>query len=386
MGENFKLRWNDHHSIFFSTAEALCQGDHLTDVTLSCGKREFSAHKLVLSVCSTYFNELFTHKSNKNRPANGAAIVYLKDVDAHHMELLLNFMYRGEINVEEDELMDLIATARGLSIRGLSDSDEDSNEQEEPQEVKNTNENSSSSRQIPPSHPPPSSNNVPKSHQTLSKAVKRSKSPLSQPSTSSGATPEISLEPDFKPSASKKIKQESAVVHHAAEPEVIEAYDDDSGGGAEEEAEEFENPEAVYVEGQEDQYNLEEGEGEEDDGMMYDGELPHPEVTIETGDDIVPKGYRKCSYCPKLLLQGSYSRHIRLHTGEKPFACDLCDYRSNQKGNLRMHIQQNHSGNPEEKPFACQFCNYRSKQTSNLYSHMRAKHKNEEELQKYLLN
>jgi len=373
MGENFKLRWNDHHSIFFSTAEALCQGDHLTDVTLSCGKREFSAHKLVLSVCSTYFNELFTPKSNKNRPANGAAIVYLKDVDAHHMELLLNFMYRGEINVEEAELMDLIATARGLSIRGLSDSDEDSNEQE----VKHTNENSSS-RQIPPSHAPPSSNNVPKSHQTSSKAVKRSKSP-SQPSTSSGAMPEISLEP----SASKKIKQESAVVHHAV-PEVIEAYDNDSGGGAEEEAEEFENPEAVYVEGQEDQYNLEEGEGE--DGMMYDGELPHPEVTIETGDDIVPKGYRKCSYCPKLLLQGSYSRHIRLHTGEKPFACDLCDYRSNQKGNLRMHIQQNHSENPEEKPYACQWCNYRSKQSSNLYSHMRAKHKNQEELQKYLLN
>ena len=265
MGENFKLRWNDHHSIFFSTAEALCQGDHLTDVTLSCGKREFSAHKLVLSVCSTYFNELFTPKSNqKNRPANGAAIVYLKDVDAHHMELLLNFMYRGEINVEEAELMDLIATARGLSIRGLSDSDEDSNNQ--------TNENSSSSRQIPPSHQAPPSNNVPKSHIQTSKAVKRSKSP-SQPSTSSGATSsEISLEP----SASKKIKQESAVVHHAA-PEVIEAYDNDSGGGAEEEAEEFENPEAVYVEGQEDQYNLEEGEGE--DGMMYDGELPHPEVS-----------------------------------------------------------------------------------------------------------
>ena len=104
MGENFKLRWNDHHSIFFSTAEALCQGDHLTDVTLSCGKREFSAHKLVLSICSTYFNELFTPKpGNKNRPANGAAIVYLKDVNAHHMELLLNFMYRGEINVEEDD-------------------------------------------------------------------------------------------------------------------------------------------------------------------------------------------------------------------------------------------------------------------------------------------
>ena len=48
----------------------------------------------------------------------------IKDVDAQHMELLLNFMYRGEINVKVDDLMDLIATAKGLSIHGLSDSKE----------------------------------------------------------------------------------------------------------------------------------------------------------------------------------------------------------------------------------------------------------------------
>ena len=47
MGEDFRLKWNDHHNVFFSTAEQLCHGDHLTDVTLSCGDKEFSAHKLV---------------------------------------------------------------------------------------------------------------------------------------------------------------------------------------------------------------------------------------------------------------------------------------------------------------------------------------------------
>merc|ERR1712018_724982 len=105
MGENFKLRWNDHHSIFFRTAESLCRDDHLTDITLSCGKKEFSAHKLVLSVCSSYFKDLFTPKeSAKNRPANSAAIVYMKDVKPDHMELLLNFMYRGEINIDETNL------------------------------------------------------------------------------------------------------------------------------------------------------------------------------------------------------------------------------------------------------------------------------------------
>ena len=135
MGENFKLRWNDHHSIFFRTAESLCRDDHLTDITLSCGKKEFSAHKLVLSVCSSYFKDLFTPKeSAKNRPANSAAIVYMKDVKPDHMELLLNFMYRGEINIDENELMDLLATAKGLQIRGLCE-EEDEEETQAPIET-----------------------------------------------------------------------------------------------------------------------------------------------------------------------------------------------------------------------------------------------------------
>ncbi len=126
MGEDFRLKWNDHHTVFFSTAESLCNGDHLTDITLSCGDQEFSAHKLVLSICSTYFKNLFTPKPmSKRRPADSAAIVYLKDVDPRHMELLLHYMYRGEINVEEAELMDLLATAKGLQIKGLTDGPDD---------------------------------------------------------------------------------------------------------------------------------------------------------------------------------------------------------------------------------------------------------------------
>jgi len=319
MGENFKLRWNDHHSIFFSTAEALCQGDHLTDVTLSCGKREFSAHKLVLSICSTYFNELFTPKpGNKNRPANGAAIVYLKDVDAHHMELLLNFMYRGEINVEEDELMDLIATARGLAIRGLSDSDEDT-----------TSNNSSSTRQIPPSSQVDYTNNVPKNQKLSSKAVKRSKSP-SQPSTSASAAEAVI------PSASKKIKQESSSVVDIS-PEAIEGYDDGSGGGQAGAVEEFANPDAVYAEGHQEEYNLEEGEDEE--GMMFEGELPHPEGNFVSSE--VNLGESKCLICFKEVT--NIHRHMLMHSGEKPYSCQLCDYRSNQKCNLKAHFERRHT-------------------------------------------
>merc|ERR1712008_575080 len=64
------------------------------------------------------------------RPADSAAIVYLKDVDSKHMELLLNYMNRGEINVEEKELMGLLATAKGLQIKGLTESDTEEDENE----------------------------------------------------------------------------------------------------------------------------------------------------------------------------------------------------------------------------------------------------------------
>ena len=91
--------------------------------------------------------------------------------------------------------------------------------------------------------------------------------------------------------------------------------------------------------------------------------------------DSIPSGYRQCTVCLKVIKKTSYTRHMRIHTGDKPFACELCDYRSNQKSNLRLHIRQMHNTGDEEVPeYVCHICNYRSKQSSNLNSHIRNKH------------
>jgi hypothetical protein len=67
--------------------EQLCRGEILTDVTLSCGGVDFDAHKLVLSVCSGYFSDLFSRNPDKHK--NVHTVVYLKDVEPRHMELIL---------------------------------------------------------------------------------------------------------------------------------------------------------------------------------------------------------------------------------------------------------------------------------------------------------
>ena len=203
MGEDFRLKWNDHHSVFFSAAESLCHGDHLTDVTLSTGDREFSAHKLVLSICSNYFNGLFTprpdHKLRQRRPADGAAIVYLKDVDSKHLELLLSYMYRGEINVEESELMDLLATAKSLQIKGLTEA-EDETKPEPTQQPMTTNQRSYSQttgKKRPASKPTSAPKPSKSSYNTIA----------TQPQPSSGPAP-------------KKIKEESYAADFATVEEV----------------------------------------------------------------------------------------------------------------------------------------------------------------------
>ena len=62
------------------------------------------------------------------------------------------------------------------------------------------------------------------------------------------------------------------------------------------------------------------------------------------------------------------------HSTEKPFECDMCDFRCKQKGNLDRHKMQIHIN---ERPFKCNECDYASKTRSSLQQHIRGKHSNQ---------
>ncbi|XP_054287025.1 longitudinals lacking protein, isoforms A/B/D/L-like isoform X2 [Macrosteles quadrilineatus] len=113
--QQFCLRWNNHQSTLISVFDHLLESGTLVDCTLAAEGQFLKAHKVVLSACSPYLEALLSQHYEKH------PILILKDVSFHELKSMLDYMYRGEVNISQEQLGTFLKAAESLQIKGLTD-------------------------------------------------------------------------------------------------------------------------------------------------------------------------------------------------------------------------------------------------------------------------
>jgi len=113
--QQYCLKWNNHQNNLLRVFIRLLGQEQFTDVTIASEGRRIKCHKMVLSACSSYFEQLFSAYNEPNQ------IVILKDTPYQDIAAIVEFMYKGEINVSQDRLSSLLKTAENLKVKGLAE-------------------------------------------------------------------------------------------------------------------------------------------------------------------------------------------------------------------------------------------------------------------------
>uniref|UniRef100_A0A182X822 BTB domain-containing protein n=2 Tax=gambiae species complex TaxID=44542 RepID=A0A182X822_ANOQN len=115
----FSLRWNNYQSNMTSVFHELLESQSFVDVTLACEYNSLKAHKVVLSACSAYFQKILL-----DNPCKHPTIILPADICFSDLQFIIEFVYRGEIDVSEAELQvgaNFVLLCKGWNLHQIND-------------------------------------------------------------------------------------------------------------------------------------------------------------------------------------------------------------------------------------------------------------------------
>ena len=111
-GDSYAFSATSHAHSLLSSVHTLRERKGLCDITLHAEDRCISAHKVILAAGSPYFNAMFTN----NHRESAASSIDLNGIDAHTLELLVDFIYSSSLEIKEGNVQNLLAGASLLQV------------------------------------------------------------------------------------------------------------------------------------------------------------------------------------------------------------------------------------------------------------------------------
>jgi hypothetical protein len=143
MDQQYVLRWNKHHENLSDGVISYFERGLMCDVTITVGPRQklkvrnfvrraqlawllcktkesristhpifplLQAHQAILSACSPYFESIFTENTHQN------VTVMMVNVDHDILKAIIEYMYKGEVNIAQKLLPDFLKTAAHFQV------------------------------------------------------------------------------------------------------------------------------------------------------------------------------------------------------------------------------------------------------------------------------
>ncbi|NXB61269.1 ZBT41 protein, partial [Struthidea cinerea] len=356
------------------------------DLLIIVEGKEFSAHKVVVAVGSSYF-----HACLSKNPSTD--VVTLDHVTHSVFQHLLEFLYTSEFFVYKNEIplvleaakfLDIIDAVKLLNNESVSSVQTDvvtdaptpiETLSELTGKLLNSHQCTFCGRSF--CYKKSLENHLAKAHRPLSLERKHGLKMVEKASFSarrstrsrkcpakfdisdneSGDASDSNLE---KVSSDKETSERSEFEDSESECNADEDGQEEEMSGEDSESEE---------QSEKEQNDAEEG-SEAVDSM---GNIPEGLAPV-----IIQSSSKKLLQCPKCdkkfdrIGKSKYESHTRVHTGEKPFECDICHQRYSTKSNLTVH-RKKHSSDTDfhKKEHKCPYCNKLHASKKTLAKHVK---------------
>ena len=114
MSEKLCLQWNDFQDNIKAAFGNLRKDNDFTDVTLACEDgQQVEVHKVILAASSPFFQKLL----GRNKHAH--PMIYMRGIKFDDLLAIIDFLYYGEANVNQESLDSFLAIAEKLQLKGL---------------------------------------------------------------------------------------------------------------------------------------------------------------------------------------------------------------------------------------------------------------------------